>query len=417
MAMNLKNLSALVKQGSTGLATASRQLARRCDVSAASAATALNTYDESVLQQGRFWMRTVTWSLIGTTVFGVAWLALARTEEIVVAQGELEPIGSVQDIQMPVGGVAEEILVKEGDVVKAGQVLMKLDTEATEEQRRSLETAIKLKREQLGLKQQEKQRYLEVNAEQITMLENNLRLQTEIVERFDALEEAGAASELQFLSQQNSVEETRGRLAQTKADRFRQVALIDQQMSELNAELADLQGRIAQARVTLRYQQLRSPVDGVVFDLQPTSAGFTAQSTQTVMKVVPDGLLEAKVEVPSNKIGFVKIPVGCPQDLAKCMRADISIDSYPSTDFGVLEGRVTRIGSDALPPDPQQQRQELSFPVKVELDQQSLELKSGATLPLQVGMSLTANIKLRKVSYLQLLLGGFQDKAESLQEL
>ena len=417
MAMNLKNLSALVKQGSTGLATASRQLSRRCDISASSAATALNTYDESVLQQGRFWMRTVTWSLIGTTVFGVAWLALARTEEIVVAQGELEPIGSVQDIQMPVGGVAEEILVKEGDVVKAGQVLMKLDTEATEEQRRSLETAIKLKREQLGLKQQEKQRYLEVNAEQITMLENNLRLQTEIVERFDALEEAGAASELQFLSQQNSVEETRGRLAQTKADRFRQVALIDQQMSELNAELADLQGRIAQARVTLRYQQLRSPVDGVVFDLQPTSAGFTAQSTQTVMKVVPDGLLEAKVEVPSNKIGFVKIPVGCPQDLAKCMRADISIDSYPSTDFGVLEGRVTRIGSDALPPDPQQQRQELSFPVTVELDQQSLELKSGATLPLQVGMSLTANIKLRKVSYLQLLLGGFQDKAESLQEL
>ena len=417
MAMNLKNLSALVKQGSTGLATASRQLSRRCDISASSSATALNTYDESVLQQGRFWMRTVTWSLIGTTVFGVAWLALARTEEIVVAQGELEPIGSVQDIQMPVGGVAEEILVKEGDVVKAGQVLMKLDTEATEEQRRSLETAIKLKREQLGLKQQEKQRYLEVNAEQITMLENNLRLQTEIVERFDALEEAGAASELQFLSQQNSVEETRGRLAQTKADRFRQVALIDQQMSELNAELADLQGRIAQARVTLCYQQLRSPVDGVVFDLQPTSAGFTAQSTQTVMKVVPDGLLEAKVEVPSNKIGFVKIPVGCPQDLAKCMRADISIDSYPSTDFGVLEGRVTRIGSDALPPDPQQQRQELSFPVTVELDQQSLELKSGATLPLQVGMSLTANIKLRKVSYLQLLLGGFQDKAESLQEL
>ena len=417
MAMHLKNLSALVKQGSNGLVTASRQLARRCDVSFVSLPTALNTYDASVLQQGRFWMRTVTWSLIGTTVFGVAWLALARTEEIVVAQGELEPIGSVQDIQMPVGGVAEEILVKEGDVVKAGQVLMKLDTEATEEQRRSLETAIKLKREQLGLKQQEKQRYLEVNAEQITMLENNLRLQTEIVERFDALEEAGAASELQFLSQQNSVEETRGRLAQTKADRFRQVALIDQQMSELNAELADLQGRIAQARVTLRYQQLRSPVDGVVFDLQPTSAGFTAQSTQTVMKVVPDGLLEAKVEVPSNKIGFVKIPVGCPQDLAKCMRADISIDSYPSTDFGVLEGRVTRIGADALPPDPQQQRQELSFPVTVELDQQSLELKSGATLPLQVGMSLTANIKLRKVSYLQLLLGGFQDKAESLQEL
>ena len=379
--------------------------------------TALVTYDESVLQQGRFWMKTVTWTLIGTTVFGVAWLALARTEEIVVAPGQLEPVGSVQDIQMPVGGVADEILVKEGDSVKAGQVLMKLDTEATEEQRLSLETTIKLKQEQLRLKDQEKQRYLQVNNEEVQMLENNLELQTEILERFEELEEAGATSELQYLSQQNAVEETRGRLMQTKADRLRQTAQLEQQVAQLNSELADLNGRLAQARVTLRYQQLKSPVDGVVFDLKPTATGFTAQSTQTVMKVVPYGSLEAKVEVPSNKIGFVTVPAGCPQNLESCMKADISIDSYPSTDFGVLEGKVTRIGSDALPPDPQEQRQELSFPVTVKLDQQKLALKSGTSLPLQVGMSLTANIKLRKVSYLQLLLGEFQDKAESLQRL
>lgn len=80
----------------------------------------LATFDESILQQSRFWMRTVTWTMIGTTVFGIAWLALARTEEIVVAPGRLEPIGSVQDIQMPMGGVADQILVAEGDTVKAG---------------------------------------------------------------------------------------------------------------------------------------------------------------------------------------------------------------------------------------------------------------------------------------------------------
>ena len=417
MTMNPKNLPALFKQSSSNLVAKSRALLRRFDPGAAQDASDLNTYDESVLQQGRFWMRTVTWSLIGTTVFGVAWLALARTEEIVVAAGQLEPVGSVQDIQMPVGGVVQQILVEEGQSVSAGQVLMKLDTEASEQQRRSLETTIKLKQEQLGLKEQEKRRYLQVNNEEVQMLENNLELQIEIQDRFEDLEEAGAASELQYLSQQNTVEETRGRLMQTKADRLRQVAQLDQQMAQLNSELADLQSRLAEARVTLRYQQLQSPVDGVVFDLQPTSAGFTAQSTQTVMKVVPYGSLEAKVEVPSNKIGFVKVLPGCLQDQSMCMKADISIDSYPSTDFGVLEGRVTRIGSDALPPDPQEQRQELSFPVTVRLDQQMLELKSGSKLPLQVGMSLTANIKLRKVSYLQLLLGGFQDKAESLQEL
>ena len=360
-------------------------------------------YDESVLQQGRFWMKTVTWTLIGTTVFGIAWLAFAQTEEIVVAQGQLEPLDAVQDIQMPVGGVVDEILVEEGDSVKKGEILMKLDTEASEQQRQSLEASIRFK----GV---EREKYAEMNNAEIQMLEKNLILQLEILDRYRQLELAGAESELRLLSQLNTVEETRGRLMTTKADGFRQLSLLDQQ-------LAELKSRLAEVRVTLRYQQLKSPVDGVVFDLQPTASGFTAQSTQTVMKVVPFGALEAKVEVPSNKIGFVKIPLGCPKQLADCMNADISIDSYPSTDFGVIEGKVTSIASDALAPDQQEQRQEYSFPVTIVLNEQILELKSGSKLPLQVGMSLTANIKLRKVSYLQLLLGEFQDKAESLQRL
>ncbi len=417
MKMNPQSLTTLVKQGSSNLVATSRNFFRRFDPGTPQDATNVETYDESILQQGRFWMRTVTWTLIGTTVFGVGWLALARTEEIVVAPGQLEPIGSVQDIQMPVGGVADQILVEEGDRVKAGQVLMKLDTEASEEQRNSLEKTIKLKKEQLILKEEEKRNYQLVNQEEVQMLESNLALQSEILGRLEQLEAVGALSEVQILSQQNTVAEIQGKLMQSKADRLRQVALLDQQTAQLKSELADLNGRLVETKVTLRYQQLRSPVDGVVFDLKPTSRGFTAQSTQTVMKVVPMGSLEAKVEVPSNKIGFVQVPPGCPEKRDACMNADISIDSFPSTDFGVLKGKVTRIGSDALGPDPQKQRDELIFPVTVQLDEQQLRLKSGASLPLQVGMSLTANIKLRKVSYLQLLLGEFQDKAESLQRL
>ena len=379
--------------------------------------SALVKYDDSVLQQGRFWMRTVTWSLIGTTVFGVAWLALARTEEIVVAAGKLEPIGSVKDIQMPVGGVADSILVKEGQLVKAGDVLMKLDTEASEEQRKSLEKTIALTEEQLELKEKEKKSYLQMNQEEVVMLEKNLVLAETMLEAYEDLVAQGASPRLQLLQQRNEVEETRGRLLQQRQDRFRQESLLDQQMADLRSQLADLRGRQAENRVTLRYQTLTSPVDGVIFDLKPTSSGYTAQSTETVMKVVPQGMLEAKVEVPSNKIGFVTVPEGCPEEPGRCMKADISIDSFPATDFGVVEGKVTKVSSDALPPDQIEQREQLSFPVTIALDSQQLDLRSGETLNLQVGMSLTANIKLRKVSYLQLLLGGFQDRAESLQRI
>ena len=417
MKMHPQRLTALVKQGSSDLVGTTRDFLRRFDPGVTQDATSFDTFDESILQQSRFWMRTVTWTLIGSSVFAVAWLALARTEEIVVAQGRLQPIGSVQDIQMPVGGVADQILVAEGDTVKAGQVLMKLDTEASEEQRLSLEKTIKLKQEQLQLKEQEKLKTMQVNQEEMVMLENNLVLQSAILERYEQLKAVGAFSEVQYLNQQNIVAETRGKLMQSKADRLRQSSLLDQQTAQLKSELADLNGRFVETKVTLRYQQLKSPVDGVVFDLKPTARGFTAQSTQTVMKVVPLGSLEARVEVPSNKIGFVQVPPGCPDKRDACMNADISIDSFPSTDFGVLKGKVTRIGSDALKPDPEEQRQELSYPVTIQLDDQQLTLKSGSALPLQVGMSLTANIKLRKVSYLQLLLGEFQDKAESLQRL
>ena len=417
MKMNPQMLRALVKKGCSQCVATSRYVLRRIGPIALQDTNDLGTFDESILQQGRFWIRTVTWTLVGSSMFALAWLALARTEEIVVAPGQLEPIGSVQDIQMPVGGVADQIFVKEGDLVKAGQVLMKLDTEASEELHKSLEKTIKLKQEQLTLKQEEKRNTMQMNQEEVLMLESNLVLQSEILGRYKHLKEVGAFSEVQYLNQSNVVNETRGKLMQARAERLRQIAMLDQQIAQLKSELADLNGRFVESKVTLRYQQLRSPVDGVVFELKPTSSGFTAQSTQTVMKVVPIASLEAKVEVPSSKIGFVQVPQGCPEDLGVCMNADISIDSFPSSDFGVLKGKVTRIGSDALEPDPQKRRQELTFPVTIQLGEQQLRLKSGSALPLQVGMSLTANIKLRKVSYLQLLLGEFQKKAESLQRL
>ncbi|KZR61812.1 HlyD family secretion protein [Prochlorococcus sp. MIT 1303] len=365
------------------------------------------SHDESVLQQSRFWMRAVAWSLIGTTAFAVGWLAIARTEEIVVAQGKLEPLGDVKEIQIPVGGVTRDILIKGGDRVSKGQILIQLDTETSSEQVNSLEAQFTKKQQQLTLKLEEQQGTLDLNREQVATTRDNLALEQQILSRFEFLSAQGASSELQYLQQRNKVRELRGRVTKEKLDGARQQSILNQDIEQLNAQLAQLKAQLTEAKVTLKYQSLRSPVDGVVFDLKPTTPGFVAQSSEPVLKIVPFNNLEADVEIPSNKIGFVR----------KGMSVDISIDSFPATDFGVLEGKVISIGSDALPPDQQKQRQEYRFPATIQLDSQQLKLKNGISLPLQVGMSLTANIKLRSVSYLQLLLGQFQSKTDSLRQL
>ena len=364
-----------------------------------------SSHESMALQQSRFLARTITWALVGTAAAGVAWLALAKTDEVVVAPGKLQPIGDVSTVQMPVGGVLDQMLVKEGERVSKGQVLLRLDNEATLDRRKSTQEAIQAKQEQLQLKQLELQRYLNLNDTEQQVLRRNLELESEILQRLEQLKQSGAAAELQYLQQRNKVREVEGELEKVQVDRKRQQAILEQANAQLNGELADLRSKLTELSVNIRYQDVRSPVDGLVFDLKPTGPGFVAQGSEPVMKIVPFRDLQARVEIQSSDIGFVQ--VGKP--------VEISIDSFPSTDFGVLEGTLKSIGSDALPPD--ERNQTYRFPAVIALNSQQFRVKSGQELPLQVGMSLTANIKLRKVTYLQLLLGEFKDKTESLRRL
>jgi len=361
--------------------------------------------EELGLQQSRFLARTIIWVLLGTTGAAIAWLALAKTDEVVVAPGKLEPIGDVKTVQMPVGGVLEQMLVKDGQRVNKGQILLRLDNEATVDRARSIREGIAAKQLQLQLKQLELRRYQALNDTEQRVLGRNLELERVILQRIASLEKSGATAELQYLQQRNKVRDVEGEIEKTKVDRLRQTAIIEQAIQQLQGELSDMRSKLTELTVNLRYQDLRSPVDGVVFDLKPKGPGFVAQTSEPVMKIVPFSALQAKVEIDSSDIGFVRLG----------RSVDISIDSFPATDFGVLLGTLTSIGSDALPPD--QIKQTYRFPATVRLDSQQFHLRSGKTLPLQVGMSLTANIKLRKVSYLQLLLGSFQDKANSLREI
>lgn len=360
----------------------------------------------NILKQSNIWIRLIMWSLVSGSAFGLAWLAFAQTEEIVVATGKLEPISSVVDVQMPLQGVAKTIFVREGQRVKKGETLIDLDTEASGDRQKSTDEALKLKLKELNFKLNEYTNVQKLSETKINFLNKTLLINKDVENRFDKLNKQGAASELQYLEQKNKVEQITGEIRQTQVDGYRQKSILDQNIQNLRSEIAELNSKIIESKVTLRYQKIIAPVDGIVFDLKPKSAGFVAQSSEPVMKLVPLDQLQAKVEVDSRTIGFVSVG----------KKADISIDSFPATDFGVIEGIVTRIGSDALQPDPSLQKG-YRFPAVIRLNSQTLKLKSGQVLPLQVGMSLTANIKLRKVTYLQLLLSSFRQKADSLRSI
>lgn len=362
-------------------------------------------HQQVAVKQSPRMVRLVVWVLMGTTAFGVGWLAFAKTEEVVTAPGKLVPIGDVKTVQMPQGGVLKQMLVKEGQRVSKGDVLLRLDNEASVDRESGLDNSIAAKRKELTLKQTEFDRYLELNQTEQQVFASTLKLDREVLMRLEQLRRAGGVAELQYLQQRTKVKQDEGDLSKARIDRLRQSAILRQQIQSLNGELADLSTRLTESRVANRYQAIRSPVDGVVFDLKPTGPGFVGQGSEPVMKIVPFDALQAKVEVPSSKIGFVRLG----------QAVDVSIDSFPASDFGVLQGLIKRIGSDALPPD--QMKQDYRYPVNVGLKTQTLKLSSGQRLPLQVGMSLTANIKLRKVTYLQLLLSDFKDKTDSLKKI
>ena len=377
------------------------------------------SFDESLLKQSSFWLKSVTWTLIGTSSFAVIWLGFAKTDEVVIALGKLEPKGDVKDIQIPIGGVIEEILVESGDSVKKNQVLVQLDKEASLEKFKSFQNALEEKELQLeknnsilSLKREQKEQELALIKEKIRSTAEKRDMNLVLLKKLEELYDNGGISKFKYVEYKINHDAIVSELSRLKIEKEISSGVINQELKKLESqqalirsEIASLKSELIAAKVTLKYQSLKSPVSGIVFDLKPTTEGYVAQSSEPIMKIVPFDDLEADIEIPSNKIGFVKLG----------MPVEINIDSFPSSDFGVLEGKIKKIGSDALAPSQLEQRTEYKYPATIELEEQTFRLQDGSSLPLQVGMSLSANIKLRKVSYLQLIFSNLETKTEALK--
>lgn len=252
---------------------------------------------------------------------------------------------------------------------------------------------------EIELKNQKQQ--IETRLAEIKQLEEeNARLLLDIRQGQQQLENTIALTE----------KDVRDRIAENK----KRIAEIDSQINKVIVEnekrIAELDSQISSAVQTLKYQKLKAPASGEVFDLQ-AKAGFVPKAGQAeaLLKIVPDpgpdNPLIAEVYVTNKDIGFVRVG----------QRADIRIDSFPYSEFGDIKGKVYFVGSDAL--EPNQIYNFYRFPVKVELDTQKLVIR-GEPVELQSGMSVSVNIKVKENrTVLSLFTELFTKKVDSLKQV
>jgi len=192
------------------------------------------------------------------------------------------------------------------------------------------------------------------------------------------------------------------------ADNDKRIAEIDSQLTkeivDNNQKIAQTDSQISQAQLSWRYSELTAPSNGTVFDLQAHTPGFVANASQPILKIVPDDALTAKVFITNRDIGFVK----------EGMDVDVRIDSFLFSEFGDVKGKLVEIGSDALPPD--QIHPYYRFPAKVRLARQSLSI-NGRAVPLQSGMSVSTNIKVRERTVMSIFTDLFTKSIESLKSV
>jgi len=84
------------------------------------------------------WTQRITVLILVGLGAGTTWAIVARVDVVIAARGKLEPISQSQAVQSKVGGVVTAVLVREGDTVKQGQLLLQLDKTTLQNQLKTL---------------------------------------------------------------------------------------------------------------------------------------------------------------------------------------------------------------------------------------------------------------------------------------
>ena len=410
----------------------------------------------------------VVLGLVGTVFL---WAAIAKLDIVAVADGKLVPAGYLKIVQPSEQGVVKEILVQEGESVRAGQILMHMDAALLDADGRALAAEYHTKR--LAVRRIEAQLagrpfvrepadplvlYLQMRAQHaanVGSYEKALAHERSVLEKashdlaaaqqvhaklvavlphyreqevaFEKLAKDGFSGRLMYTDKQReriekeqdiktqefTIQAARSTIVQSEK-RLAQIGA--DYRRQLQAERAEAAPQAERLREELAKQQhrhglleLRAPQAGIVKDLATHTPGTVVSPGTIMMTIVPEGeKLRAEVWISNDDIGFVRAD----------QPVKIKLAAFTFQKYGMVEGKVAQVSADATEsPNPNtrsgglagrdRSAGPLAFRTLVDLKLQHLE-NGGERYALQPGMQVLAEIHLGERSVLEYLLSPVQ---------
>ena len=256
------------------------------------------------------------------------------------------PLGVLRRSNLPSNGVVSKVFVSDGDLVKSGDPLLRVEARGLISRAKAIEQSIKLLRleasaldaiiasdgdpakfedlpplpqvkdhdlENKMLAARNQTRQIRSQLEQLSARtasrQESLRLKTQIAEDLRPLYESGAMSRNAYLGQLNSLQELNAEIATLHGERSRIIGSTTAQLNGINRQQITLRSQLTAAQEEISNRTILAPKAGTIFDLKVGPYSVVTNS-EILLKIVPSNQLQALIEIPNRDIGFVKVGVG-----------------------------------------------------------------------------------------------------------
>ena len=376
----------------------------------------LNAAMQHEKHSGMLW----TVGIIGTLLIAfVTWAWFSNVDEVARGQGSVIPSSKEQVIQSLDPAILQEMMVKEGDIVEAGQVLLHLDQTRSmamfkEAQNKVLAlqaTAARLRAEAHGvplrfekgtptdLVERETaafQARTRALHDSVASLRQGKALLDREISITEPMVQRGAVAEVEVLRMKRQANEMAMQLAE-RQNKFQADA--NTELVKVEADLAQSQEAMAARADPVNRSQLKAPLRGIVKNIKVNTVGGVISAGQDIMEIVPlDDTLLVEAYVRPQDVAFIRPNA----------EALVKLSAYDYALYGGLEGVVTLISPNTLqdnrrPSELKLNADESYYRVIIKTTSNNLKDKNGKAMPIIPGMIATADIKTGQKSVFQYL--------------